>query len=100
MQHLLAIFTAMAVSCITKLCLANMILTPHAAVHIVQGLATLAHIVHQAHTMCSQLIHISNVLLPKHILSNNTRCLDNDTCSLQTWSEIRQTSKVARRVRT
>jgi len=40
MQHLLAMFTAMVDSCITKLCLANMILTPHAAVHIVQGLDT------------------------------------------------------------
>ncbi len=33
MQHLLAMFTAMANSCLAKLCLANMILMPHAAVH-------------------------------------------------------------------
>ena len=60
-----------------------MILTLRAAVHKLQDLATLAHIVHQTHTVCSQLIHIYNVLLPKHILSNSTRCLDNDTCSQQ-----------------
>ncbi len=84
MQHLLATFAAMADSCLIKLCLANMILMPHVAVHEVQGLATLAHKVHQDHIVCSQLIHISNVLLPKHILSRSIRCLDNDTCSLQT----------------
>ena len=55
-----------------------------AAMHKLQDLAKLAHIVHQALTTCSQLIHINNVLLPKDILSNSTRCLDNDTCSQQT----------------
>ena len=39
---------------------------------------------HQAHTVWSQLIHFSKVRLPKHILSNSTRCLANHTCSLQT----------------
>ena len=61
-----------------------MMLMPHAVANEVQGIGTLAHIVHQAHAVCTQLIHISNVLLPKHLLSNSTRCLDSDTCSLQT----------------
>ena len=74
----------LAESCLAKLCLASVILTLRAAVHKLQDLATPAHIVHQAHTMCSKLIHINNVLLPKHMLSNSTRCLDDDTCSQQT----------------
>ncbi len=63
----------------------------HIAVHEAQSLATLAHIVHQAHTVCSRLIHISNMLLPKHILGHSPRCLDNDIYSLQTC--IRNTAK-------
>ena len=70
-----------------------MILTLLAAVHKVQGLAKVAHIVQQAHTICSQLLHISNVLLPKHILGRSNRCLDNDTCSPQTC--IRNTTDLA-----
>ena len=49
--------------------IANVMLMPHVVVNEVQGIGTLARIVHQAHTVCSQLIHISNVLLPKHMLS-------------------------------
>ena len=48
------------------------------------------HLVRLAHSVCSQLIHISNVLLPKHLLSRSIRCLDNATCSQQTTSETRQ----------
>ena len=64
----------------------------HIAVHEVQSVVSLAHIVHQAHTVCSQLIHICNMLLPKHMLGNSPRCLDNDICSLQTC--IRHTAKL------
>ena len=74
----------LAESCLVKLCLANMILTLRAAVHKLQDLATLAHTLHQALATSSQLIAINNVLLPKHMLSNSTRCLDNDTCCQQT----------------
>jgi hypothetical protein len=69
MQHLYAIFIAMADSCLTILpCL----LMLHVAAQEVRGLATLAHIAHQAYIVCSQLVQISNMLLPKHILSNST----------------------------
>ena len=81
MQQLLAMITAMAV---LPQPIANVMLMPHVVVNEMHGIGTLAHLGHQAHTVCSQLIQISDVLLPKHTLSKSTRCLDNGTCSLQT----------------
>ena len=81
--------------CHPILCLqvANIVLMPYAAVPAAHGLATLAQMV-QAYTVWSQKIDISSVLLPKHIFGRHIRCYDDDTCSCNLQTRIRNTAKL------
>ena len=66
-----------------------MMLMPHAVVNEVQGIETLAHIVHQAHTVCTQLIHISMCLAGAFGVLTTTHAVCKQVSEVQTCKTAR-----------